>query len=75
MLVKAWEPPLLELADFLHELRAALGDGRVVALVPLAQDASGKPALPSASALGPWRNAVLQSGDPWLALHAPERER
>jgi hypothetical protein len=75
VLVKAWEPPLLELADFLHELRAALGDGRVVALVPLAQDASGQPALPSASALGPWRNAVLQSGDPWLALHAPERER
>jgi hypothetical protein len=74
VLVKAWEPPLLELHDFLRELRAALGDGRVVALVPLAQDAAGAPVLPDGAALGPWRSAVLRSGDPWLVLH-PERDR
>lgn len=72
VLVKVWEPPVLELQDFLRELRAALGDGRVVALVPLAQDAAGRPGLPDAAALGPWRRAVEQAGDPWLVLHAPE---
>jgi len=75
VLVKAWEPPLLELQDFLRELRAALGDGRIVALVPVAQDAAGGPALPLEAALGPWQSAVLRSGDPWLVLHAPERDR
>jgi hypothetical protein len=74
VLVKAWEPPLLELHDFLGDLRAALGDGRLVALVPLAQDASGAPALPDAAAIGPWRSAVVRSGDPWLVLH-PEPGR
>jgi hypothetical protein len=75
VLVKAWEPPLLELMDFLRELRAAQGDGRVVALVPLAQAPDGTPAVPRAEALAPWRLAVEQSADPWLVLHAPERER
>ena len=75
VLVKAWEPPLLELMDFLRELRAALGDGRVVALVPLAQAPDGAPVVPRAAALGPWRTAVEQSADAWLVLHAPERER
>ena len=74
VLVKAWEPPLLELMDFLRELRAALGD-RVVALVPLAQAADGAPTVPRPSVLAPWRTAVEQSADPWLVLHAPERER
>jgi hypothetical protein len=75
LLVKAWEPPLLELSDFLRDLRAALGDGRVVALVPIAQEPGGGPARPSEPALVPWRSAVSRSGDPWLVLHAPERER
>jgi len=75
VLVKAWEPPLLELMDFLRELRATLGDGRVVALVPLAQAPDGAPVVPRAAALGPWRTAVEQSADAWLVLHAPEREQ
>ena len=72
VLVKSWEPPLLELQDFLRALRSALGDGRVVALVPLARDARGEPAAPTDASLQTWRRAVEQSGDPWLLLHAPE---
>jgi hypothetical protein len=72
VLVKAWEPPLLELQDFLAALRDALGDGRVVALVPVARDARGEPVAPDAGVRATWRRAVEQSGDPWLLLHAPE---
>jgi hypothetical protein len=70
VLVKSWEPPLLELQDFLRALRDAVGDGRVVALVPVARGAQGEPAAPGDGALAPWRRAVEQSGDPWLLLHA-----
>jgi hypothetical protein len=70
VLVKSWEPPLLELQDFLRALRDAVGDGRVVALVPVAAGAQGEPSAPGDAALAPWRRAVEQSGDPWLLLHA-----
>jgi len=71
VVVKSWEPPVLELQDFLRELRAALGDGRVVALAPLALDAAGEPCVPDAAALSIWQHALARSNDPWLVLHAP----
>jgi hypothetical protein len=70
--VKAWEPPVLELQDFLGELRAALGDGRGVALVPLALDAQGEPCAPEPALLATWEHALARSRDPWLVLHTPE---
>jgi hypothetical protein len=72
VLVKAWEPPLGELLDFLRALRSALGDGRLVALVPIARDAAGAPATPDAASLAIWRRAAEHSGDPWLVVHARE---
>lgn len=72
VVVKAWEPPVLELQDFLRELRTALGEGRVVALAPLALDAAGLPSAPDAAALAIWRHALARSDDPWMVLHAPE---
>jgi hypothetical protein len=72
VVVKAWEPPVLELHDFLRELRDALGDGRVIALAPLAIDADGAPMPPDAALLATWRQALSRSSDPWLVLHAPE---
>ncbi len=72
VVVKAWEPPVLELQDFLRELRMARGDGRIVALAPLALDTAGEPAAPDAAALATWQHALAQSSDPWLVLHAPE---
>lgn len=75
VLVKAWEPPVLELMDFLRELREVLGEGRVVAVVPLALDAAGQASAPGEASLRTWRRALEQSGDPWLVLHAPELPR
>jgi hypothetical protein len=70
VVVKAWEPPVLELQDFLRALRTALGAGRVVALVPLALDAAGEPSVPDAAARAIWQHALARSSDPWLVLHA-----
>ena len=43
--MKAWEPPLAELLDWLGELRAALGDGAPIFVLPVAEAAGGAPAL------------------------------
>jgi hypothetical protein len=67
--VKAWEPPVLEFLDFLAELRAALGDGKPIAVVPLAVDAGGRAQAPVPEQAGPWRRRLETAGDPWLVAH------
>jgi len=69
LIAKAWEPPVLELLDFLAELREALGDGRPVLVVPLALDGSSAPAAPAARDAVQWQRAADRLGDPWTSVH------
>jgi len=55
--VRGFEPPLLELVDFLRELRRALGDGREIAVIPSGGDDVAHLA---------WRRKLSAVGDPWL---------
>lgn len=67
-LVKAWEPPLLELVDVLAGLRDALGDGAPVWVLPLAEDAGDGLRLADAESGRTWRRRLDATGDPWLAV-------
>lgn len=72
VLVKAWEPPLLELLDWLAELRQALGAATPILVLPLGADAQGR----LAPARGPdariWARRLDASGDPRLdVVRAP----
>ncbi len=64
---KAWEPPLLELRDFLHVLRETLPARTVIAVVPveIADDAL---VAPAARHVAQWRDALRGIGDPYLVL-------
>ena len=69
VIAKAWEPLVLELLDFLVELRAAVGDGRAILVVPLALDGEARPAPPAASDAQQWRQAADRLGDPGTSVH------
>ena len=69
--VKAWEPPVAELLDFLRALRDEVGDGRSVHVVPVGLDAQGAPDRPVPRHVDVWRRALAGLGDPWLRLVDP----
>lgn len=64
ILVRGWEPPMLELLDFITDVRKVIGRGATIALLPLALDGH---AVNAAA----WRSAVGRSGDPWLMVIDP----
>ena len=66
LLVKAWEPPLAEMRDWLGELRAALGDGAPIFVLPVAESAGGTPALAAGRDAQIWGRGLDVAGDPWL---------
>ncbi len=82
LLVKAWEPPLLEAMDFLRELREAVGNAVPLVVAPLAEREEGhsfeQQGSPGRSGLDPaesasqgvvqWRKRAKASGDPWLSV-------
>jgi len=72
LLVKAWEPPLLEVVDLLAALREALGEGVALWVLPLAEDGSGGPVLADPEAARAWRRRLDAVGDPWLAVRTRE---
>lgn len=68
ILVKAWEPPLLEFIDFVEALRRKLGDGAAIIVFPLVRDERGAPVEHAAAHLEVWRRKLGQVGDPWLRV-------
>ncbi len=64
VLVRAWEPPMLELLDFLGELRRAAGRERLIIVAPVALGADGTIAAPNERDLAQWRRKVRAMGDP-----------
>ena len=69
VVVKAWEPPVLEFLDFLRDLRAGIGTTRVVAVVPVGLDEAGLPAAPEPAHAEQWRRALQRVGDPRMSIH------
>lgn len=74
IVVKGWEPPLLEFGDFLKTLRGAVGRGTMILVLPLGLDAGVAlaPAAPAQFRL--WRDKLAASGDPWLRVIASHAE-
>ena len=57
VVVKAWEPPVLEVLDFLRDLRAAMAESDAIEVMPVGD---GDRAV--------WKKKVGGVGDPWLRL-------
>ncbi|MEM7411505.1 MAG: DUF2868 domain-containing protein [Myxococcota bacterium] len=75
LLVKGWEPPLGELLDWLDELRAALGDGRPILVVPVEASEGDAPGFRFATGrmAETWVRRLDRAGDPWLEVIAGSR--
>ncbi len=68
IVVRAWEPPLMDLVDFIVELRRAMGEGRPIHVVPVNVGADGRLAAASKNDLAIWRRKMATVGDPWLKV-------
>ena len=74
VLVKSWEPPMLDFVDFVEDLRKAVGDGRPITVLPIGVDPAGGSAAPTAADVASWRGKLQAVGDPWLSVRAPATE-
>jgi len=74
VLVKLWEPPVIETTTFLSELRKSIGDRLPVRVVPVASDASGRVIGDGPVLLEQWKRRVGTLGDPWTAVAVPVGE-
>lgn len=75
IVVKAWEPPLMEFIDFLVTLRGALVNRSTLIMVlpvGLAEGGELPPARPAQ--LGLWRDKLATLGDPWLRVVSSREE-
>ncbi len=60
----AWEPPLLELRDFLGELRRRIGPGTSIVVAPVPDGPRAVTEVERAT----WHSAIAQLGDPHIYL-------
>lgn len=68
ILVKAWEPAMLEFVDFVRDLRRALGEGRAVVVMPVGRGADGQVAPPEPRDRSQWQARMGAAGDPWVSV-------
>jgi hypothetical protein len=69
IIVKAWEPPLMEFIDFLNTLRAGPGwETGLRIVLPVGLDDGGGPDAASPGQLKVWRDKLASIGDPWLRV-------
>jgi hypothetical protein len=68
VLVKAWEPPMGEVLDFLTALRRASRPDRSLLVAPLGTTPTGAPAAADPAQLDVWRRTLVRTGDPWLRV-------
>jgi hypothetical protein len=73
VVVKAWEPPLMELVDFLKQLRAAAPNRAPILIVPAGVDSGTRITDGTTEQVEIWRRKIAGLGDPWLQVrHASE---
>ncbi len=73
VLVKAWEPPMLEFLDFLNDLRGALPAARSIGVLPVGATAADRLGVPSAGDLETWRSSVGALNDDRVAVAEVDR--
>ncbi|MFK7787900.1 MAG: DUF2868 domain-containing protein, partial [Phycisphaeraceae bacterium] len=71
VLVKLWEPPMIETTEFLREVREAVGDRVPIHVVPVACDATGQVIGDDPVLVEQWRQRVVAMGDPWTQVTQP----
>lgn len=75
VVVKAWEPPLMEFLDFLGALRAAFaGQPTVIVVLPVGLGDGAAFPPPTPAQLKLWRDKLASAGDPWLRVAAAREE-
>ncbi len=70
IVVKAWEPPLLEFVDFVQAMRRVLGSGPEIVVYPLATSDAGALVPGDDAHVDVWRRQLGRVGDPWLRVAA-----
>jgi hypothetical protein len=70
VVVRAWEPPVLEFVDFVSDLRSALGEAVSIAIIPVALGADGGPEAAPEADFSQWQRRLIALGDPWLSIRA-----
>ena len=68
VLVKGWEPPVLEALDFVSDLRAAMGPRRLLVVCPVGLGQGGLPTTPAAPDLDRWERRTRARRDPALVV-------
>ena len=74
VLVRSWEPPVLELLDFLRDLRQGLGKERSIRVVPVGLSPDGQAIAPRPDDLRQWRDRVATLADPAIVVSAVGEE-
>jgi len=70
MLVKAWEPPMLEVVDFLGALRRAIGEGERIVVLPIAMSSQTLASHVYEQQCDIWQRKLATVGDPWLRVQS-----
>ena len=68
ILVKAWEPPILEVVDFLGGLRRAIGEGERIVVLPIAMSLQALASHAYQQQCNIWQRKLATVGDPWLRV-------
>ncbi|MCF6226002.1 MAG: DUF2868 domain-containing protein [Xanthomonadales bacterium] len=68
LILKAWEPPLGELADFIADLRKIGSPQRMIYLLPLAIKSQALLRVEN-NDLQEWQRFAQQLADPWITVH------
>lgn len=71
LLVKLWEPPVIETTEFICELRQAVGDRVPIRVVPVASDITGRMIADDPVLIEQWKRRVSALGDPWVVVADP----
>jgi hypothetical protein len=75
VIVKAWEPPMLDFLDFLDDLRRRMGNGRPLIVLLLGLNADGSVGAVRAGDAEQWRRRLGGLGDKELGVVVWEGER
>lgn len=70
VVVKAWEPPVMDFVDFVRDLRQALGDGVRIVVAPVYLTSEMSKPSQNEAHLRQWQKKMETLGDPWLQVHA-----